>query len=188
VALRSAFLAFLLSAFAAAALPRPAAADCLAPCSAWLCGSGATSVLVGSPIAAGTIRVDELWGAPTTTVQVSDPLGPSPLLEFEEGERAYLVFEATRGPWAGFNLLVVDAEGDVACPEGPLPLSEAVAISTSSDCHAAATRAGFGDGALCDDVVESPSICAAGGSGGDLLTIAAAAGLLALGGRRRRLS
>jgi len=181
--LRTAWVSCSLAAFALMLLARPAAADCVAPCSAWLCGGGATSVLVGSPIGPGTIRVDELWGAPTAMIRVGDPLGPIGQLELGEGQRAFLVFDAIGGPWVGFNWLVVDAKGDVACPEGPLHLADAVAISTSSDCHAAATRAGFGD-KPCNDVIESTSICAAGGSAGDSLAIFAGIGLLALASLR----
>lgn len=176
----------LLSTFALMTVPLPAAAVCPAPCSAWLCGGDATSVLVGTPIATGTIRVDEIWGAPTTTVRVGDQLGPSSQIQLGEGERAYLVFDANGGPWLGFNVFVVDAEGDVACPEGPLPLAEAVTISTSSDCRAAATRAGFGD-KPCNDVIESTSVCAAGGSAGDSLAFLAGIGLVVLASLRRRL-
>lgn len=189
MALRAIWVSCVLSALAVIALPLPAPAECQAPCGTYLCHGGATAVLVGTPIATGTIRVDELWGAPTTTVRVGDQLGPSPLLTVGQGERVYLVFDANDGPYFGFEPLVVNADGDVACPlEGPLALAEAVAITTSSDCPAAATRAGLGD-KPCNDVITETTICSAGGSGGDALAAGVGVGLLALAalrGNRRR--
>jgi len=160
---------------------RPAAAECMEPCADFLCGDTSTTVLVGSRIARDTIRVDEIWGAPTTKVQLGDELGPFSELVLRAGERAYLAFGSTFGPMSSFPL-VIDADGVVACPERPLPLADALAISLSSDCRGAATRAGVGD-KPCNDVIEvgpGAGTCASGGSDSDAASIAFVVGLLAL--------
>lgn len=167
-------------------LPYTADAACPAPCAYSLCGETENSVVfLGSEVSSGTIRIEEMWGAPTDVVHVGDEIEISVWPPLETGERVYGVFAADTGIFAPLDRLRVDAAGNVSCHEGVLPLDEAVALSTSATCWEDATRAGFGD-APCNDVVVVTDPCAAGGGPADSLGVALGIGLLALASRRRR--